>query len=252
MSSKYFKYRKAFQRNAHPYDLGVLTGLRRGSDDNHFLLNIYKLEPSSFEEYYRYHLDHYLSKNEEKTSEKEFFAHVWQRVARRIEYFERKDPFSSKHALYMSNIEKLQEFQKFLLPRDKWNIAPSDVLLKEKDAKIAELYQKIEALEKELEDLKEFNVAVKAMIQDEHLPTFIDLIHQIKDLSLPNGRKLVRSDYDSPYYKLVAKYFAYGGKDIPINSARNYFVKKDPKDAAKGVKIEEHEKLFKIVPKDQK
>ncbi len=251
MSSKFFKYRKAFQRNAHPYDLGVLTGLRRGSDDNHFLLNIYKLEPSSFEGYYQYHLDHYLAKDE-GNSEKEFFAHVWQRIERRIEYFERKDPFSSKHALYMANIDKLQEFQKFLLPRDRWNIAPSDVLIKEKDAKIAELNEKIEALEKKLRKFEAFNVSGKAMIQDEHLSTFMDLIHQIKDLSLPNGRKLVRSDFDSPYYKLVAKYFSHKGKAISIDTARNYFVKKDPKDAAKGVKIEEHEKLFRIVPKDQK
>ena len=250
MSSKYFKYRKAFQRNSHPYDLGVLTGLKRGSDDNHFLLKVYKLEPSSFEDYYLYHLDYYLSKDEQNSEEK-FFTNVWRIVSKRIEYFERRDPFSSKHALYVANIEKLTAFQGFLSPKDQWNIRPNDILLQEKDAKITELYAKIEALEKELEDLKEFNVSGKAMIQDEHLPTFMDLIHQIKDLSLPNGRKLVRSDYDSPYYKLVAKYFAYEGKDIPINSARNYFVKKDPKDAKKGVKIEEHEKLFKIVPKDR-
>ena len=189
---------------------------------------------------------------DEGNSEKEFFAHVWQRIERRIEYFERKDPFSSKHALYMANIDKLQEFQKFLLPRDRWNIAPSDVLIKEKDAKIAELNEKIEALEKKLRKFEAFNVSGKAMIQDEHLSTFMDLIHQIKDLSLPNGRKLVRSDFDSPYYKLVAKYFSHKGRAISINTARNYFVKKDPKDAAKGVKIEEHEKLFRIVPKDQK
>ncbi|OYD40433.1 hypothetical protein [Sphingobacterium cellulitidis] len=251
MSSKYFKYRKAFQRNAHPYDLGVLTGLRRGSDDNHFLLKVYKLEPSSFEGYYLYHLDYYLSKDEQN-SEEEFFTHVWRIVSKRIEYFEGRDPFSSKHALYVANIEKLTTFQEFLSPKDQWNIRPNDVLLKEKDAKIAELHEKIKELEKKVEKLEAFNVSGKAMIQDEYLSTFMDLIHQIKDLSLPNGRKLVRSDFDSPYYKLVAKYFSHKGKAISIDTARNYFVKKDPKDAAKGVKIEEHEKLFRIVPKDKK
>ncbi|MGN5955565.1 hypothetical protein ACP6L2_13215 [Sphingobacterium lactis] len=250
MSSKYFKYRRAFQFKAHPYDLGVLVGLKKGSDDNHFLLKVYGLEPSSFEDYYLYHLEYYLAKDE-GNSEKEFLAHVWQRVARRIEHFERQDPFSSRHAQYMSNIEKLQEFQEFLSQRDKWNIAPSDALLKEKDAKIAELTAQIEALEKKLEKLKVFEVSGKAMIQDDFLSTFMDLIHQIKELSLPNGRKLVRSDYDSPYYKLVAKYFTHKGKAISIDTARNYFVKKDPRDATKGVKIEEYEKLFKIVPKDE-
>lgn len=104
-------------------------------------------------------------------------------------------------------------------------------------------------MEEKLAKLEDFEVSVKAMVQDDHLPTFIDLIHQLKDLTLPNGRKLLKSDYESPYYKLVAMYFTYEGKDIPISTARNYFVKKDSKDAKKGVKIEEHEKLFVIVPK---
>lgn len=250
MSSKYFKYRTAFQRKVHPYDLGVLTGLKRGSDDNHFLLKVYKLDASAFEYYYLYHLEYYLGKDE-RNNEKEFFAHVWRIVEKRIEYFEGRDPFSSKHALYVSNTEKLRAFQEFLTPRDKWNIRPNELLLTEKDNLIAELLEKIGTLEEKLSKLEDFEVSVKAMVQDDHLPTFIDLIHQLKDLTLPNGRKLLKSDYESPYYKLVAMYFTYEGKDIPISTARNYFVKKDPKDAKKGVKIEEHEKLFKIVPKDK-
>lgn len=228
----------------------MLTGLKRGSDDNHFLLKVYKLEPSSFGDYYLYHLDYYLSKDEQN-SEEEFFKHVWRIVFKRIEYFESRDPFSSKHALYVANIEKLRAFQEFLAPRDKWNIRPNDALLREKDGQIADLLAKIEEQQRELKEYRNFDVVVKAMVQDGYLATFMDLIHQMRALKLPNGRKLLMDDHASPYYKLVSKYFAYEGKDIPINSARNYFVKKDPKDAKKGVKIEEHEKLFKIVPKDQ-
>ncbi len=75
MSSKYFKYRKAFRRNVHPYDLGVLTGLKKGSDDYHFLLKVYGLEPSSFEDYYLYYLNYYLEKDEGH-NEKGFIAHI--------------------------------------------------------------------------------------------------------------------------------------------------------------------------------
>lgn len=64
------------------------------------------------------------------------------------------------------------------------------------------------------------------MIEDDHLPTFIDLIQQIKELILPNTvRKLLMSDYDSAYYKLISKYFPHQGKNIPINTARNYLFK---------------------------
>lgn len=248
MKSQYFKTRKAFDFNAHPYALGNILGIRPGYEDNHFLLKIYGLDASTYEDYYRYHLDGYLSKNTDNR-EKDFFAHIWHIVSDRIAYFQGRDPFSSKHALYLSNIEKLKSFQSFLSPKDKWNIRPNELLLTEKDNLIAELRKKIGALEEKLSKLEDFEVSVKAMVQDDHLPTFIDLIHQLKDLTLPNGRKLLKSDYESPYYKLVAMYFTYEGKDIPISTARNYFVKKDPKDAKKGVKIEEHEKLFLIVPK---
>lgn len=251
MSSKYFKYRKPFQFKSHPYDLGIITGLKRGHDDNHFLLKLYSHEATAYHDYYRYHLDYYLSRNAEN-SEKDFFAHVWNLVAKRITFFESRDPFSPKHALHVSNIEKLKSFQGFLSPKDQWNIRPNNMLLKEKEKLIADLREKIETLENRLSKLEEFEVSVKAMVQDDHLPTFIDLIHQLKDLQLSNGRKLLRADYDSPYYKLVAKYFTYEGKDIPINTARNYFVQKDVKDSKKGVKIPEDKKLFLIVPKKNK
>jgi hypothetical protein len=68
-------------------------------------------------------------------------------VKKRIEHFERKDPFSSEHPLHQSNIGKLTEFQQYLATRDKWNIRPNDVLLKEKDGKIAELRACIPDLE---------------------------------------------------------------------------------------------------------
>lgn len=132
-----------------------------------------------------------LSGKDERNNEHDFFAHVWRIVEKRIEYFEgRGDPFSSKHALYVSNAEKLRAFQDFLTPRDKWNIRPNELLLMEKDNLIAELRQKIGTLEEKLAKLEDFEVSVKAMVQDDHLPTFIDLIYQLKDLPLPNGRKL--------------------------------------------------------------
>lgn len=37
------KKAKSKHYQPHPYGLGVLTDLKKGSDDNHFLLKIYKL-----------------------------------------------------------------------------------------------------------------------------------------------------------------------------------------------------------------
>ncbi|MDQ1148270.1 MULTISPECIES: hypothetical protein [Sphingobacterium] len=249
MTATYFKARKAFDFNPNPFDLGNILGLKMGYEDNHFLLKIYGLEKGAFSDYYRYHLKFYLSGS--NRSEKEFFSHAWHVVSDRIDYFKGKDPFSSKHALHISNIKKLGEFLDFLAPLDKWNIRPNDMLLKEKDEEIVKLRSEQEILRNKLADLEKYEVSVKPMIQDDHLPTFIDLLQQMKNLSLPNGRKLLVSDHESPYYKMVSKYFVYNGKDIPVNTARNYFVQKDPKDSMKGVRIPEEKKLFEIIPKNQ-
>lgn len=250
MSSEYFKARRPFDFNPHPYELGNILGLQKGRANNHFLLKIYGLDVLKYEDYYLFHLQYYLTK---KTgTEKEFLKYVWNTVQNRINFYQSQNPFSPKNPLYLSNIEKLEAFLECIAKRDRWNIRPNDVLIREKDATIAGLKSEVEALQGKLSDLEEFEVSVKAMIQDGHLPTFMDLIHQIKELSLPNGRKLLKADYDSPYYKLVAKYFTYEGEDIPINTARNYFVQKDPKDAKKGVRIPKDKKLFLIVPRKEK
>ncbi|WP_134087763.1 hypothetical protein [Olivibacter sp. XZL3] len=250
MSAEYFKARKSFDFHPHRYELGNILGLKKGYADNHFLLKIYGLDAVKYEDYYLFHLQYYLSK---KTgTEKDFLKHVWHIAENRIAYYRSQDPFSLKHALHISDIEKLTAFLECIAKRDRWNIRPNDVLISEKDKTIAEQQYEIESLRSRLAELEEFEVSVKAMIQDDHLPTFMDLLHQLKNLSLPNGRKLLKADYDSPYYKLVAKYFTYEGKDIPINSARNYFVQKDSKDAKKGVKIPEDKKLFLIVPRKEK
>ena len=246
MTATYFKARKTFDFNPHPFDLGNILGLKMGYEDNHFLLKVYDLEENVIQDYYQYHLEYYLS--EGNRSEKEFFSHVWHIVSDRIDYFKAQDPFSSKHSLHISNIRKLNEFLSFLSPLDKWNIRPNDMLIKEKDEQISGLKAELEILRNKMAELEKYEVVVKPMVQDEHLPTFIDLLQQMKNLTLPNGRKLLVSDYESPYYKMVSKYFVYNGKDIPINTVRNYFVQKDPKDSMKGVKIPDDKKLFQIIP----
>lgn len=121
MASPYFKSRKAFDFKADRYALGNILGIRSGYEDNHFLLKVYSLEESWYEDYYSYHLKHYQSKST-GNKERDFFAHIWHIISDRITYFQSRDPFSPKHPLYLSNIEKLKSFQSFLSPKDKWNV----------------------------------------------------------------------------------------------------------------------------------
>jgi len=248
MGLKYFKSRKRFDFSPHPFDVGNIFGLKTGYGDNHFLLKIYGLDKAEFEAYYTHHLNHFISTG--KGTEKDFLAHVWQIVQKRIEYFERKDPFSSGHPRHLSNIGKLTELQQYLGTRDKWNIRPNDVLLKEKDGKIAELEAHILDLEEQLKAHTKYGISQKVYVEDGYLPTLIDLIQQLRVVELPSGRNLLKSDHHSPYYKLIAKYFNHGGKEIPLDTARNYFVGKG-EAPIKGSQVPEDRKLFRIVPADQ-
>ena len=244
MASQYFKTRKSFDFKAHAYALGNILGVSPGYEDNYFLLKLYSLDESFYRDYYSYHLDYYLSKRADN-KEKDFFTHIWYIVSDRIAYFQGRDPYSLKHALYLSNIEKLKSFQSFLSPKDQWNVRPNDVLLKEKDELIAKL-------QKENKQLTNFRVTRKIEIYEDHFTTVIDLLQQMQTLKLPNGAPLLRRDQQSPYYKILSNYFSNHKKEISLDTARNYFVDKAPEEAQKGVEIPENRKLFRIIPVENK
>jgi hypothetical protein len=246
MKSSYFKPRKSFSFSAHPFDLGTFMGLWHSHDDNHFLLKIYRIDEKEFSKYYNYHLNYALENN--FASAEDFFLHVWQIVQIRIKHFEGQDPFSQNHAMHRQNLEKLQQFQKHLHRIDEWNARPSHTVIAEKDELIQSQKIEIEKLNAKLAELNEYEVSLKILIDDSHLPTFIDIIQQLRELQLPSGRKLIKSDHKIPYAKMIAKYFSHGGKDIPIETARNYFVDKKGDVAIKGTAIQKEHRLFKIMP----
>ncbi|MFP5082176.1 hypothetical protein [Pedobacter sp. JCM 36344] len=247
MKISYFKPRKPFDFSAHTYDIGVPIGFWKDHDDNHFLLKLYKLDEQLFAEYYKYHLSYTLENN--IGSEEDFFQQVWQLVKSRIKHYEKQSPFSRNHATHVQSIAKLQQFQKYLNGIDQWNARPSQIVIAEKEEIIQQQKIEIEKLQKRLAELNEYEVAQKIRIEDDYLPTVIDLIKQMRELELPSGRKLLRSDHKNPYQKMVSKYFSHGEKDIPIETSRNYFVEKKGDVPAKGTIIQPEQQLFKIIPK---
>jgi len=246
MHISYFKPRKPFSFSPHPYDLGTLMGLWHSHDDNHFLLKIYRIEEKEFADYYSYHLNYALENN--LVNEEEFFRHVWQIVKIRIKHFEIQDPFSNNHGIHKDSLKRLQKFEKYLKSIDIWNARPSNIVIAEKDELIQNQKQEIEKLNAELAELNQYEVSLKILIDDGQLPTFIDIIQQLRELQLPSGRKLIKSDHKIPYAKMIAKYFSHGGKDIPIETARNYFVDKKGDVTIKGTSIQPEHHLFKVMP----
>lgn len=204
MNSSYFKPRKPLSFSTNSFDLGTIMGLWHNHDDNHFLLKIYRLDEKEYSDYYNYHLNYALENK--LASEEDFFRHAWQIVQNRIRHYEAQDPFSSKHAMHRQNLAKLQQFQKYLASIDGWNARPANIVIAEKDVLIQNQKQEIEKLNAELAELNQYEVSLKILIDDGHLPTFIDVIQQLRDLQLPSGRKLIKSDHKIPYAKMIAKY----------------------------------------------
>lgn len=246
MSISYFSPRKRFSFRGHSYDLGTFFGLWSSHDDNHFLLKIYRIIEDEFPDYYNHHLNYCL--NNELTNEEDFFRHVWEIVNTRIKHFNRQDPFSSKHGSNRRSLDKLKKFQIYLNSIDRWNARPSGIVLDEKDEIIQSQKDEIEKLKTELAKYREYEVNGKIRISEGHLPTLIDLIQQMRELKVNETRALLRSDHKIPFAKMISKYFSHGEKDIPIETARNYFVDKKGDVPIKGTAIQAEQQLFKIVP----
>ena len=251
MSNPYFKLRNPFNFSLHKFELGRPFTFYKSHADNFFFLKIYELNEDEFRAFYQYHLDYFLKEN--ASEEKEFFSHIYELTTTRIQYYKQQTPFGSRHVLNTESLEKLNLFLKFLHSIDQWNHHKSlEVLLAEKDEHIQKLKVNIEELEAQIKELNQYESAEKISITEGKLATVIYLFRQLQELSSPDERKLFRSQTQSPWYKLLSKYFLHGEKEIPINTARNYFPATKNIKLIKGSDVAEEDKIFKIIPAGKK
>lgn len=250
---EYFKPLARFKKREHPFDIGMPFSWWRGHYDRHFLNVLYGREENEFEAFYKYHLDYFLKVNP-GSEEVEFYKHLRDLVLDGVAALIKEDKPGSKTKHKRTNIQKaqLRAFIDYLNSIDQWAVRPQFEVNAEKDATIARLQKQVAALGKQLSEMKEFDVLQKIRIEEGHLPTVINLIQQLRDLQLPSGRKLLRCDHKTPYYKMVSKYFSIDGKDIPIDTAKNYFSDKQNDIGVKGTLVPPENKLYKIVPDTHK
>lgn len=241
----YFKLRGRFNFSPHPYEIGRPVFRNKALEDNFFILKIYEIDEVEYPALYQFQLEHFLKAN--PGQEEAFFNHADDIVINRIKHFKRQDPFSSNYALNMESSRKLQVFQQFLSSIDQWNHnKPLESVISEKDEQILNLNAEIQTLEARLKDLQQYESLEKIRIVEGKLATVIDLFRQIQELTLPDERKLFRSQTQSPWYKLISKYFNHGENEIPINTARNYFPAQKNVKLIKGSEVQEGDKIFRI------
>ena len=251
MKTTHFKLRQPFNFSPHRFELGRPFIFNKSYADNFFFLKLYELNEDEFSAFYRYHLDYFLKEND--SEKKEFFSYIYELTTTRINYYKQQDPFKSRHANNKESLEKLNLFLKFLYSIDQWNHHKSlEVLLTEKEEQIQDLKSKIEILEAQIKEFNQYESAEKISITEGKLATVIDIFRQLQELSSPDERKLFRSQTQSPWYKMLSRYFLHGNKEIPINTARNYFPANKNVKHIKGSEVADEDKIFKIIPVDKK
>lgn len=251
VQSFHFKFRGRFNFSPNRFEIGNPIIQNKVQADNFFIKKLYDLTENEFEAYYNFHLSYFLESH--SNQDEAFFKYVHGIVTTRINYLNTLNPFTGTAKRNVEPKKQLDAFLNFLKTIDRWHtMQPLESVIREKDKHIDKLKQRIAELESQLKEAAKYDAAEKVVIDKGGLPAFMNLVDQIQDLTLPNGNKLSRSQTQSPWYKMIAKYFMHGDKEISIDTARNYFPAKKGDKPAKFIEIAEKDKLFKIVLKYDK
>jgi hypothetical protein len=250
-TNPFFRFRGRFDFSPNRFEIGNPIIQNKVQADNFFLKKLYQLSHNEFESYYNFHLFYFLESH--PNQEEAFLKYVHGIVTTRISYLNSLNPFTGTAKRNVELKKQLEAFLNFLKTIDRWyTMQPLESVIGEKDDQIDELKKCVTELESQLKDATKFDVPEKVVIDKGCFSAFMDLFEQIQGLTVPNGNKLARSQTQSPWYKMIAKYFMHGDKDISIDTARNYFPAKKGDKPAKFIEIAEKDKLFKIIRKDDK
>ncbi|RZL08949.1 MAG: hypothetical protein EOO89_22115 [Pedobacter sp.] len=247
MITNYFKHRSRFNFLPNTFEIGRPLFQNKKLEDNFFLLRLYELKQDHYGEYYRFHLNEFLKNY--PLQEEAFFTHVRDLTINRIKYFKRTDPFAGKYVTNMRSATILENFYQYLQSVDKWHTSkPIEAVINEKDELIKQLKGQVKQLEEQVKAYHKYEPSEKIAINKGSLPVFIDIVLQLQELTLPNEHKLVRSQTQSPWYKMISRYFMHGENEIPIDTVRNYFPANKSEQSAKFITIDNKDKVYRIQP----
>ncbi|WP_116789176.1 hypothetical protein [Flavobacterium psychrotrophum] len=250
MKDTYFKIRRPFTRRQHRYDIGSPVGFWNLYDDNHFLARLYQIGNDEQEAFYEYHLQYATGNG--KCTESEFYAHVREIVADHIEALRKESPFSKNHGRNRANLKMLRIFRDYLISINTYRyLDPIDITITRYNSEINELKKQVAQKEQLLKEMKAFETDQKIRITKGYLYTVVDLIQQLPDLRIPDGKdmRLVRSSNEMVWVKMISRYFQHGDEDISQQTLRSYFPADKKNPGTKYRPVQDKHKIYHIVAK---
>jgi len=243
MKKAYFKFRGRFDFTPHRYEIGNSVIQNKRLENNFFFKKLSQIEENEYDGYFSFHQHFYV---EQFPAEGHLFLlHVLELVDKRIENYDRKDYYKNA-ASTLNDLDIFKSFRDVLMRKGNWD----------KDKSLKERLLAQELLNSQLKDkLKlatKFDAVEKINIPEGALPAFIHLIKLIQQLELPNGQKLAKAQSQSPWYKMIGKYFHHGGKEISLDTLRNYFPATKEGKLIKGSDISDSDQIFEIIRKGYK
>ena len=219
------------------YQVGPMFFFREIQLDNYFIMKLYRkyISEENFDEFYKYHLDHYKS-CVRMANEDTHFKVIWEIIEGGIAV-QNRYPHSD---LAKKRKQKLLAFRQYLKSIDHRNLSSSlEELIRLKNDEIDALKQKLDSVSRDLSKLK---VDFKIKINHVDRTTVFDLFLQMRDLSNPaNGSRIFIDPAQSTWAKILANHFEDDGA-IPFDTALNYFRGKS--------KTKNSHQLFEVKPKD--
>jgi hypothetical protein len=246
MPNKFFKPRRPLTLSPHKYDLGIFSGLKEGTEDNHFLAKLWKMPGEQYVAYYNYHLSYFL--NKEPEGEKEFFTYVWRITLIRIQFLEKENPFSSDHAKNGERLYILLQFQKYLRSIDQWHTEKTQVeVIAGQTEEIKKLKNQIDGIKEELKAARKLETEYHINIAEGQLLTVVDLFKKMEDLKI-EGKELVFAQFQIIWAKMICRYFRHGSKEINFDTVRRYFPGDKENPGVRSASVPAKNQLYNIVP----
>lgn len=240
----YFKHRDCWDLYPHPYEIGNLFFFKPKLEGNFFCNKVRSIQQTEYKPLFFFHQQFYLQKH--PGQQQHFFKHVLDLIQHRIEHYRAKDIYKDAEET-LNNLKALNAFKIVLTELDEWDTNKNlETLLTEKEIEIASYKKEVEELKNIIKTAGKYDAESKIRIMEGTLPALIDLVQQMRVLTLPDGRKFCSVQSQSAWYKMIAKYFQNGEKDIPIDTLRNYFPAGKPEGMSKGSEISKANKLFSI------